>query len=158
MRNRFVSLFVCSVALHLAAARAEIFSPDELVVEALVDGGSSFHLRSEGFYWVNGSASKPGRWGGRNEPTYINGAAWTPRWAKNSQNSGPDKTEINRIAFGTVDVDYELLAVTKERGGTGIDKRTSVGTKREGSEFVVTIPDPEAEARWYKFVLRKRKK
>jgi hypothetical protein len=145
-------------ALGSAPSHGDVFAPKELIIEAFIDGPSSFHLRREGFYWRNGNASKPGKWGGRDEPTFINGKAWKPRWRKSKKGGGPDSTEMERMAFGTIDVEFELLAVTKEKGDSGMETRTPVGTKRDGNEFVVTIPDPEPEARWYTFVLRKRDK
>ena len=59
-----------------------------------------------------------------------------------------DRHRVGTIRFHlgpTVDVDFELLAVTKNRGETGIEKRTQIATKREGNEFIVTIPDPESD-------------
>ncbi len=147
-----------TLALLPTLAFAQGFVPNELVVEGLVDGPSSFHLRPEGVYWVNGANAKPGKHEGHDEPTYINGVAWMPHWSHSKQERGADKSEIYRIDFGTTDVDYELLAVTQERGATGIEHRTEVATKHEGNEFVVTIPDPESGHRWYKFVLRKKVK
>lgn len=143
------------LSLWTSSAFAQ-FGPKELIIEALIDGPSSFHLRAEGVYWENGNNAKPGKWSGNDQPTYINDAPWKPRWNKSKEERGKDKTELNRIPFGTIDVEFELLAVTKIRGETGIEKRTPIATKREGNEFIVTIPDPEMEARWYKFVLRKK--
>jgi hypothetical protein len=134
------------------------FQPNELTIEGMVDGPSTFHLRAEGIYWVNGANAKPGKHEGRNEPTYVNGQPWQPRWRKSKEERGPDRTELYRIDFGTVDVDFKLLAVTRHRGESGIDRRTEVATKREGNEFIVTIPDPEISHRWYKFTLRKKAK
>ncbi len=137
---------------------AQGFAPTELVVEAIVDGPGYFHVRPEGVYWESGHAAKPGKWNGRNEPTYVNGTAWMPRWGKSREDRGKDRTELYRVGLGSVDLEFELLAVTKKQGESGIEKRTEVASKVEGNEFIVTIPDPEPEARWYKFVIRKRAK
>jgi len=152
-----ITSVLIAVALPLGAP-AQALSPDELVIEAVVDGPAFFHLRAEGVYWENGDNAKPGKWSGLDEPTYINGVAWMPKWNRSKDYKGRDKTQLHRISFGTIDVEFELLAVTKNRGESGIDHRTRVATKREGNDFVVTIPDPEPEARWYKFVLRKKAK
>ena len=138
-------------------ARADLL-PTELVIEALVDGPSMFHVRADGVFWENGDNGKPGKHAGHDEPTYINGAAWTPRWGKSRELRGRDKTEMNRINLGSIDLEFELIAVTQHRGETGIEQRSEIATKVDRNDFVITIPDPEPGSRWYKFVVRKKKK
>ena len=154
-RMKFLFLLVCAVLLLIpCAARAEPGTA-ELIVEAYVDGPSTLHLTSEGVYWTNGNNYKPGRWGHVNEPTYINNVAWKPIWT-NTKETGPDKSELYPIKWGTVDVNYRLISVRQERGQTGRDKRSPVTAKHDGAEFIVIIPDPESGPRWYKFALHKR--
>jgi hypothetical protein len=50
------------------------------------------------------------------------------------------------------------LAVTKERDGTGIEKRTDIAVKKTAAGVDITIPDPESEGRWYKLLIKKRVK
>jgi hypothetical protein len=155
-----MKLLPLTVAVLLAPgsfATADLL-PDELVVEAIIDGPAVFHLREDGFYWENGKNAKPGKWNGRDEPTYVNGTPWVPHWAKSREERGKDKCELFRTSLGTVDVEFKLIAVTKRRGETGIEPRSEIATKREGNEFVITIPDTEPEARWYKFSLSRPKK
>jgi hypothetical protein len=152
------TLIILVLTLWPAFVFAQGFSPSELIVEALIDGPSTFHLRAEGVYWVNGANGKPGKHQGHDDPTFINDRAWRPRWSHSKEDRGPDRCEIYRIPFGTIDVDFQLLAITELRGESGIQHRTEVAAKREGNEFIVTIPDPEPGHRWYKFVLRKRPK
>ena len=154
-------LLAVSVILFSAHAAHADLVPDELIIEAFVDGGSVFHLRADGVFWeqINPTSAKPGKWRNRDEPTTINGVAWMPHWNKSKQERGKDKTELSRdFTLGTIDVEFQLLAVTKERGGTGIEQRDEVTTKRDTNDFQVTINDGQADGRWYKFVLRKRKK
>ena len=152
---KFLLAILGCVALSLGRAAAADAVPNDLVIEAWVDGGASLHLSPEGIYWTTGPAHKPGRWGSLDEPTYVNGVAWKPVWGTNKE-SGPDKSELYPIKWGPVQVNYHLIAVGQERGKTGKEKRTPVQAKMEGEEFVVFIPDFETGARWYKFSLKKR--
>jgi hypothetical protein len=129
----------------------------ELIVEALIDGQSEFHVRPETVWWEAGKVAKPGMWSGQDVPTYINGAEWKPRW-KGKETNGPDKSAPYSIGLKTTDLEFELLSVTAQRGATGIDKRTPPTAKVEGGHFVVRIPDPEPGGRWYKFAIRKKAK
>lgn len=143
-----------AIALGTPANGAEI---DEIIVEALIDGDSTFHVRPETVWWESGNVSKPGRWSGQNEPTYINGAPWKPRWRSDNPR-GRDKSASYSVSLKSTDLEFELLAVTAERGKPGIDQRTPVTAGKEGGHFVVRFPDPENGARWYKFAVRKKKK
>ncbi len=129
----------------------------EFVIEALVDGHSVLHVKPDAMYWESEKASKPGLWEKHNDPTYINGKPWVPHWHTKSR-SGPDKSYPTPVPFGTIELEYELLAVTKEKGQSGIEQRSPIEAKVEGQEFVVRIPDAQSEGRWYKFTLRKKQK
>lgn len=144
------------LALWPLSLFAQGFAPKELVIEALIDGSTTLHVTRDGIYWRTHGVSKPGRWSGHNEPTYVNGAAWMPKWGKPSQDRGHDRSEPYRVGLGTTDVEFEVLAIGSNRGGTAKEHRV-VATKQQGNEFVVTITDPEPDARWYRFVVRKRK-
>ncbi len=144
--------------LLLGASAVAALPSEEVVIEAWVDGPSALHVRQGSIYWVNGANAKPGKGSLLNEPTYVNGVAWMPHWKNPKADRGADRSQGFQIPLDTTDLEYELLAVTTERGGTGIEKRTPVTAAKEGGEFVIVIPDPESGARWYKFVLRKPKK
>ncbi len=155
MKFNIPLMAMIGVAVLAPTSGRAILADTEIVVEAFVDGHSTFHLTPQGVYWTAGTAAKPGRWHRNDYPTYINGVAWKPVWGKSGE-TGPDKSEVYPLAFGTVEVNYHLNAVTQERGGTGREKRTPIKAKREGAEFTVLIPDLESEPRWYRFTLNKR--
>jgi hypothetical protein len=133
------------------------WADDQVTIEALVDGPSALHVRQGNIYWVNGNNAKPGRSDLLDEPTYVNGQPWKPHWKNNKAARGADKSQPFQIQLDSIELEFELLAVGAQRGGTEIEKRTPVTASKEGGEFVVVIPDPESGARWYKFVLRKKK-
>ena len=145
-------LLLKSVILLAMLVRVHAAPVDEIVVEALVDGESEFHVRPESVWWESGGVSKPGKWSGQDHPTYLNSVAWMPRWR-----DGKNKSAPYSIALKSADLEFELLAVTTQRGGTGIEERSPVTAKQEGGHFVVRIPDPEIGGRWYKFAVRKKK-
>ncbi len=55
-----------------------------LVVRAYVDGRSQFIVRRDTVHWHHLDWAAPGRQGGANEPTYLNGAPWYPTWPDSS--------------------------------------------------------------------------
>ena len=129
-------------------------SPYEITIEAYVDGPSSLRFTRSGLYWHNGDNAKPGRHNAKNEPTYINGRAWTPKWRKNSNDRGDDTSDTYSWSIPSVELTWELVSVTAERGKTGVERRTPVEAKRENNEYWLRIPDPEPGARWYKLIVR----
>jgi hypothetical protein len=92
-----------------------------------------------------------------NEPTYVNGIAWKPRWKEEKHDRGKDQSSPYQIAIGTADLDFELLAVTQQRGQTGIDNECLSLQKRRAanSSSLFQILNQDS---WYKFVLRKKTK
>lgn len=57
----------------------------QLTIRAFIDGADTLHVRGRNVWFVHRDKSLPGHWTGkpnlsRNEPTYINGKAWTPQW------------------------------------------------------------------------------
>ena len=149
-----------TVTLALAALlplKAE--EVNEIIIEAHCDGGHAIHIRPGSIYWENGNAVKPGRMSTLNEPTYVNGKPWIPRWRKNPKGDiGTDTSMPFSISIGTADLEFELLSVTAQRGESGILPRAPVVAQKEKAEFVVTISDPESGGCWYKFAVRKKKK
>lgn len=137
----------------LSSGFAEV---DEIVVEALIDESSQFHIRSDTVWWENTAGSKVGQWSGQNEPTYINGVAWKPRWTEGKKDA-PDKSSPYSAAFKTLDLECELLSMSKQRGGAP-EKSEAITGKVEGGHYVIRISDPGTGAHWYKFVVRKKKK
>ena len=131
--------------------------PGEVVIEALIDGNTTLHVKSDAIFWETQGASKPGLWDKHNEPTYVNGQSWVPRWRPKPR-SGPETSFPTPVSLGTIDLECELLAVTDQRGQTGIQNRTPIEATIAAHEFIVRIPDKEKGAKWYKFALRPKKK
>lgn len=71
--------FLC--LLPFASALAAPPGPTRTVrVEALIDGRSELHLSQGTARWRHLDAAAPGRHEFRDEPTWIDGAAWFPSW------------------------------------------------------------------------------
>ena len=136
--------------------RAET-APDEIVIEALIDGNSELRVKRTGFYWLNAENSKPGKHGGGNQPTYVNGKPWHPVWGIPKKETGHDKSSQHSMTLDPDNLEFVLLAVTAIRGGNGIDKRDEIKLTRVGGEISIFIPDTQSGACWYKFALRKKK-
>jgi hypothetical protein len=143
------------LALVLAlTVRAELPPRYEITLEAFVDGPSTLRFTRTGFYWQNGSNAKPGRLGGRNDPTYVNGKEWIPKWRKPGSDRGRDTSEPFAWSIASTELQFEVESITAERGETGVEKRKGIEAKRQNGEFWITIPDPEPGARWYKLIIR----
>ena len=127
-----------------------------LRIQAHVDGSSDLTITKAGVYWSNGRFAKPGRCDGRNEPTYVNGMAWIPKWGEPEQDRGVDRSEAYPLELQSLDLDVELLAVANTRSDTHIDPRTPIGLTSTKEELILHIPDREPGSRWYSFVLREQ--
>jgi hypothetical protein len=129
---------------------------NEIVVEAFIDGNSELRVKKTGIYWINAEDAKPGKHGGANFPTYINGQPWQPVWGKPRQERGQDKTSLHSLMLEPDKMEFTLLTVTATRGGSGIEKRDEIKVGMVGDELSIFIPDTQSGARWYKFSLRKK--
>ncbi|MDB5324316.1 MAG: hypothetical protein JWN40_5947 [Phycisphaerales bacterium] len=117
----------------------------EIVVEAYINMDGYLHVTPMGIYWkIN--TSKPGIHAGHDDPTYVDGDAWKPKWTSGSNVSDTFSMKIGNIA----DFKVELVACGDDRGTDTMDKRTPIRTEVVNGEFVVTIPDGEAGAKWYR--------
>ncbi|HEX5176339.1 MAG TPA: hypothetical protein VFV83_04875 [Chthoniobacteraceae bacterium] len=150
MRSILITLLLSMPSI----AAAQQPSRYEIVIEAFVDGPSTLRFTRSGFYWQNGPNAKPGRLGGRNEPTYVNGKEWMPKWRKPGSDRGRDSSEPFAWSIGQTDLQFHVESIGTERGEIGIEKRKEIEGKRQKGEFWITIPDPEPGARWYKLLIR----
>ncbi len=149
-----LAVALCFPTHHMLRAET---TPDEIVIEALIDGNSELRVKKTGIYWINAEDSKPGRHGGGNLPTYINGQPWHPVWGIPRKEKGYDKSSQHGMMSEPEKLEFALLSVTAIRGGTGIDKRDEIKVTTVDGDLSIFIPDTQTGARWYKFALRKKK-
>ena len=128
---------------------------DELVIQAFIDGDSTLHVQKDKIWWKSGRAARPGRWSSPEQPTYVNGEAWMPTWPDAKRNGGGESSALP-VSLSTLELDFQVLAISSDRGADEIEKRTPPKTSLQGNRLDISIPDPENGAKWYKFVLRKR--
>ena len=143
-------------------AETEVAAPkpaqlSELVIEALIDGDSFLHVTPTGIYWEERGVAKPGRHNGANEPTAVNGQPWMPKWGNPTRDRGNDRSALLPLPIGKLDFDLQLLAVGKLPGGNEIEKRDPVTIEAGDNEQIVSIPDHQIDARWYRFRLFRKK-
>ncbi len=125
-----------------------------LVVEVLIDGDSEFIVTPQGICWRSKGVAKPGRHGGKNLPTLINGKPWMPVWGKPAEERGRDMTQVLPLKIDTAKLQLQLLAIGPKPGGNTMEKRDPVTLQRVGKNLIVTIPDHQGGSRWYRFALR----
>lgn len=126
---------------------------ENFTVEAQIDGNTELHVTKEGIYWtVPGGEAKPGLHDGANEPTYVNGARWKPKWRAQGTR-GPDTSEVYPVKTTSPKLMAETMLVSSERFGKN-ENRTPIATSVKEDHFVVTIRDPEGGSRWYKIRIK----
>ena len=152
-----LSILAATLCLQSAQTLRAQAATDEVIVEALIDGNSELRAKKNGIYWINAEDAKPGKHGGANFPTYVNGQPWHPVWANARKERGHDKSSLHSMVLEPDKMEFTLLTVSAARGGTGIEKRDEVKVTQAGEELSVFIPDTQSGARWYKFALRKKK-
>src|ERR1039457_5559764 len=104
-----IGLFFCILCVSQASPLPT--ATNQITILAFIDGPSDLYVTKQGMYWFNGINAKPGRLDGRNEPTYVNGTAWFPKWGKQQQDRGIDKSDIYSIKLESLELDFTLLAV-----------------------------------------------
>ena len=159
--KRFSLCFIVLVSVALSAvgqlAPKPVVNPREITVQAYVDGPSALHLSLQGLYWTNGGNAKPGRLDANNYPTYIDGKKWFPKWGKDGDDRGSDKSDVYPLVLTTTDYELEVVGISDKKDSSKKDRRTAPSPVRQNGEFVVNITDPENGAKWYKLRLRLRK-
>jgi len=137
--------------------KADAAAQGEVIVEALIDGNSELHVTSTGLYWKHlGHMSKPGMHSRNNLPTYINHTAWMPEWGQPTTTSAADQSKPYPLDLGKLGFSVETLAVgggdddkTPEKI-QGIEPRDPVTIADKGAEQVISIPDRQFGAKWYR--------
>jgi hypothetical protein len=69
-----------------APPRPDAMAPMLLHIEAVIDGRSRLILQGGEAKWLHIDHAAPGRLGGTNYPTVINGSLWTPEWPAPGEN------------------------------------------------------------------------
>lgn len=142
-----------SLAPQPIAAREVPEIEESFTVEALIDGNSELHVTKDGIYWmVPGGEAKPGLHENADEPTYVDGRRWKPKWRVSGER-GPDTSEEYPIQTTSPKLMVETLNVSKERSGKN-ENRTPVATSVRDDHFVIKIGDPEGGSRWYKLRIK----
>lgn len=154
----FLTVFVVCLCSASSAWSQTSSPPLELVIEAFVDGPSTLHITQTGIYWTNGWAAKPGRISAQNLPTYINTKEWTPKWIKDGDDRGEDRSDTYKMNLPYSEYQFEILAIADQKGSSRKQKRTPPILVRRNGELCIDIPDPEPGAKWYRFRLKPTKK
>jgi hypothetical protein len=131
---------------------------DQLVIEAFLHQATRLVADSNGIHWETlNQGRKPGTYPGRhwNEPTYINGIAWHPRWSTGLYETVLDRSEPCPVRIPSLkDLQFELLGVGESRD-TYVPKecpKTRVFRNDDGSS-TIWFSGLEIEFRWCQFRL-----
>lgn len=118
-------------------------------VEGYVDGNTELHITKDGFYWaVLGGEAKVGIDGDKKEPCYVNGSRWKLQW-RTQGDRGPDMCDVYPMPTQSPNLTAELVSTSNGRYGKKT-VRAPISTSVKGDHFVISIPDPEGGAMWYK--------
>ncbi len=135
-----------SVASPAAAVTAGARS--DFSVRAFVDGTSELVVRDGRVHWHHLQSSAPGRGGGHNEPTYIDGAPWVPEWPARNENTSCHCESSNSPIALSDDASRGPATVTCAEA-RGTVRVTAQPTEANGRETRITFEDPAAGPSWY---------
>lgn len=151
MKKTFLVLSVG--LLFLLAVNLAFASPNELHVKAFVDGKSVLCIKGDNIWWVNYWNDPPGKWQGKNEPTYINDVAWQPKWhGEKKEDSYSEKFVVKGIKkFAPADkVTIELV---DSRGTVKLlDPKAAASTA--DADFCVLMDDNMNGGAWYHIIVK----
>jgi hypothetical protein len=129
----------------------------ELRIRAFVDGHSELVLSGTTAHWHQVKDAVPGRWEGHNEPTFLNGAPWTPSWPSDGENrncncdSGPSPRLPEPAAIAQT-VTVKRLG---DRGNVTITQQPSAAN---GFALKVDFDDSSSGAAWHEVLVSYRSK
>jgi len=100
-------------------------------------------------HWEHFEHARPGRWGGHNDPTYLNAFLWFPSWSNTDDaSSGPSLPLGIGVTFATNEV---VMAIVDARAGVQIFQQPD---PTNGFTLIVEFnDDPVGGAAWYEIVL-----
>jgi len=100
-----------------------------LTARAYIDGRSQLVLRRDAVYWRHLDWGAPGRQGGANEPTYLNGVPWYPSWpdSPNAENAwcNCDSSSYTGVALLATQPQTVTLETTWARGSVTLAQQPS---------------------------------
>jgi hypothetical protein len=130
-------------------------APIQLRIRAYIDGQSQLILQGSSAQWYNEDWAAPGRWGGKNLPTYLNGHPWTPQWST----SPPDQLLFCHCYSTAANVVDPPIPATSPVNLTPVVARYAVSIAQQPSAangFTTIIDfndDPPPFPAWYDVVL-----
>jgi hypothetical protein len=138
------------------SAKEAVPADKPFIVEGYVDGNTELHVTKTGFYWaVLGGEAKIGMNDNQNEPCYVNGSRWKLKW-RTPGTRGPDMCDIYPFPTQSPDLTAEVVSTSEGRYGKKTE-RAPISTSLKGDHFVISIPDPEGGAAWYKIRVKSSK-
>ena len=123
-----------------------------IIVEAYIDEIAKLCVTPGGLYWL----VDPGRrrpCGGTRHAAVVNGREWRPVWGNPRADRGPDRSEPFPLRVGSVELGLQVLAVTEQQGGEGIQDGCPMETYLHQNVLTVYAPDGKGGGRWYRFRL-----
>jgi hypothetical protein len=125
----------------------------ELRVRALMDGQSRIVLQGTTIKWHHLSWAAPGRHGTSNEPTYLNGVAWTPTWPKaGDQSSCNCFSSTSNALVPPLPKKTQTLTLTSisARGPVAVFQHPSATNDFTG---VIDLQDPDQGPAWFEILI-----
>jgi ankyrin repeat protein len=136
---------------------ASIQKSGELVVEAYIPSAARFVVDSNGIHWESRNDWKPGTNFGKklNEPTYVNGYTWYPRWSTGIYEKAIDESEPCPVRVPLSDtIRFELSGVGESRDSYVKKVCPHVKTFRyQNEKFVISLTGTEIHYKWCRFRL-----
>jgi hypothetical protein len=120
---------------------------DTMTVEFQSEGGCILQIFAAGMHWNAFLPEKPGRCGGANYPTYVDGKPWLPVWTNIGLNQ--DTTDVFPVPIGAGPLDYEVIGIAPRRGEPGITKRPPVTFSSSAEGSVLHLDDARGVPMWY---------
>lgn len=140
-----LTLFAMTACSHLQRRAQE---PDELRIRAFIDGSDTIKILGNELWYQHHDFDLPGKWKGEyDEPTYINGRAWKPRWndsvSKPYQNLWPPLPEVAN----------EAIQLTKEAGRGEVSITETPSAENDYTLSIYFDDNEPGGAEWYEIVI-----
>jgi len=118
--------------------------PSVLHLRTRIDGHDTIHIRGTELWYEHHAWDLPGRHGGRDDPTLVNGQAWYPEWDEGEGIS--DRYTGWQPALPLAELESVRLIVSDGRNPVSVDQRPAPENEHTLS---VRIDDYYGGAAWY---------
>jgi len=118
-------------------------------IKAYIDGSCTLVLKNGSACWHNHRGAVPGRHGGHNYPTYINGKSWRPKWPENRRDGEVQSETLRTHSLEVPPAAKTAKIISRAKGARDRRGRRIVDAEVAFGVLKIHFRDMGHGASWY---------